>query len=134
MDAMTMPTLHVNGRCTGLRVRRATGFWSHAAGLWAGPNDGRPLALELRPCAAVHTLAMRRPIDVVFVDADGMVLHAVPRLAPWRVALLPRAAATWELPSGACAALSVHHGSRLQGAVPVVAPLPATRTAARGDR
>lgn len=119
MDAALPPMLRVDGHCTGLHVRRATGFWSRAAGLWASPADGTPAALELRPCAAVHTLALGRPIDVVFVAADGTVLRVVPCLAPWRVALLPRAAATWELPDGACAIYGVKPGSRLQVAAPI---------------
>ncbi len=113
MDAATPTTLHLDGRCTGLHARRATGFWSRAAGLWATPT-AEPHALELRPCAAVHTLGMRRSIDVVFVADDGTVLRTVPRLAPWRLARLPRATATWELPAGACAVLGVRPGRRLR--------------------
>jgi uncharacterized protein len=113
MNAASTPMLHVDGRCTGLRARCASGFWSRAAGLWATAASEPPHALELRPCAAVHTLGMRGPIDVVFVALDGTVLRAVPRLAPWRVAMLPRAAATWELPPGACALHGVRRGTRL---------------------
>jgi uncharacterized membrane protein (UPF0127 family) len=114
MKSAITPMLDVDGRCTGLPARRATGFWSRAAGLWATSACGVPHALELRPCAAVHTLGMRGPIDVVFVAADGTVLRAVAGLAPWRVAMLPRAVATWELPPGTCAAHGVRRGTRLQ--------------------
>jgi hypothetical protein len=127
MSAAMTPMLHVDGRCTGLRACRATGFWSRAAGLWATSNGGAPQALELRPCAAVHTLGMREPIDVVFVAGDGTVLRAVPRLAPWRIAMLPRAAATWELPPGACDVHGVRRGARLQVAVHAAAATPAVR-------
>jgi len=134
MDAAMPPMLHVDGRCSGLRACHATGFWSRAAGLWATSPVGRPHALELRPCTAVHTLAMTRPIDVVFVAADGTVLRTVQRLAPWRVAMLPLAAATWELPAGACAALGVRCGTRLQVAVPAAAPIGADRHASGVDQ
>lgn len=118
MDADLPAMLRVDGRCTGLHVRRATRFWSRAAGLWATSTIGSQPALELRPCAAIHTLALGRSIDVVFVAADGTVLRVVPRLGPWRVAILPRAAATWELPAGTCAIFGVRAGSRLQAAAP----------------
>jgi uncharacterized membrane protein (UPF0127 family) len=41
-------------------------------------------ALLLRPCRQVHTLGMRFPIDVAFVDEEGCVI-AVTALRPWRV-------------------------------------------------
>jgi uncharacterized protein len=127
MSAAAIPMLFVDGRCTGLRARRATGFWSRAAGLWS-PSIGRgPQALELRPCGAIHTLGMRVPIDVVFVAGDGTVLHAVPRLAPWRIAMLPWAVATWELPPGSCDEHGVRPGARLQVAAHLAKAAPAGR-------
>ncbi len=114
MDVMIAATLNVDGCATGLRVRRATRFWSRAIGLWARSADTAPSALELRPCAAVHTLAMRRSIDVVFVAADGRVLRTVERLAPWRLAACRGATATWELPAGACQDFGVRRGVRLR--------------------
>lgn len=134
MNAAMPPMLHVDGRCTGLRACSATGFWSRAAGLWASSASGVPHALELRPCGAVHTLCMRAPIDVVFVAADGTVLRAVPRLAPWRIAMLPSAVATWELPPGACDVHGVRRGARLQVAVPAAAATPAARCEAGSGR
>jgi uncharacterized membrane protein (UPF0127 family) len=40
--------------------------------------------LVLRPCRQVHTFGMKFPIDVVFCDREGFVLH-VSRLRPDRV-------------------------------------------------
>jgi hypothetical protein len=117
MESSDASLLHVDGRCTGLPVRRALGFWARAAGLWAVVPDGSPRALELRPCAAVHTLGLPGAIDVVFVDADGVVLRAVSSLRAWRVAWARRAAATWELPAGACEAHGVRPGARLHAMV-----------------
>ena len=41
-------------------------------------------ALLLRPCRSVHSIRMRFPIDVAFVDGNMTVLRVV-RLAPNRV-------------------------------------------------
>ena len=57
-------------------------------------------ALILAPCAAVHTVFMRFPIDVVFVDRDGCVRTIVRNLQPWRVVASPRAYAAVELAGG----------------------------------
>ena len=43
-------------------------------------------ALLLRPARSVHTLRMRFPIDVAFLDADLVVLRAM-TMVPWRVTL-----------------------------------------------
>lgn len=57
-------------------------------------------ALILAPCAAVHTVFMRFPIDVVFVDRDGAIRTIVRNLKPWRLAASPRAYAAVEMAGG----------------------------------
>ena len=57
-------------------------------------------ALILAPCAAVHPVFMRFPIDVVFVDRDGDVRTIVRSLQPWRIAASPRAYAAVEMAVG----------------------------------
>lgn len=47
-------------------------------------RDGIDGALYLAPCRSVHTLRMRFPIDVAFVDADMRVVRTV-AMPPWRV-------------------------------------------------
>lgn len=68
---------------------------------WSGrravPSDA---VLCLHPCRAVHCLGMRMPIDVVFVDAAGVVTRVVEGLRPGRMAACRRAVATLELPAG----------------------------------
>jgi uncharacterized membrane protein (UPF0127 family) len=57
-------------------------------------------ALLLTPCSAVHTVFMRFPIDVVFIDRDGHVKKIVRNLQPWRLAASPTAHAVVELAGG----------------------------------
>ena len=52
--------------------------------------------LLLVPCNDIHTFAMRRPIDVAFVAADGAVLEAHRDVSPNRRLRNKRAAATLE--------------------------------------
>lgn len=55
--------------------RRARGL------LFAAPSDR---ALVLLPCNDVHTVGMRRPLDIAFVDAGGTVLEAHRAVGPFR--------------------------------------------------
>jgi uncharacterized membrane protein (UPF0127 family) len=57
-------------------------------------------AMILAPCAAVHTVFMQFPIDVVFVGRDGFVRTIIRNLQPWRIAASPRAYAAVELAGG----------------------------------
>jgi uncharacterized membrane protein (UPF0127 family) len=67
----------------------------------------------LRPCPSVQTLFMRFPIDVVFLDRDGVVLKVVENLRPWRSAGARRAHATLELAEGEAARVGISVGDKL---------------------
>ena len=61
--------------------------WRHRARGLLG-RDGIDGAIYLAPCRSVHTLGMRFPIDVAFVDGDAdgeMVVRRALRLPPWRL-------------------------------------------------
>jgi uncharacterized membrane protein (UPF0127 family) len=69
--------------------------------------------LLLRPAPSVHTLFMRFPIDVVFLDRDGRVLKVVPELRPWRAAGCRGARQVLELAAGEAARRGLATGDRL---------------------
>ena len=92
----------------------AARFWQRARGLLGR----RPLApgqgLVLRPCKAVHTWGLGYPIDVAFLDPDGVVLASYGDLAPnRRTRWHPAAACAVELPAGALERAAVAVGDRL---------------------
>jgi len=73
-------------RLRGLMLKQAADF-RPGQGLWILPSRG------------VHTLAMRFPIDVVYLDKDQRVVHLEQHLKPWRVAPVRlQAASVLELP------------------------------------
>lgn len=80
-----------------LLVRRADRFASRAAGLLFAPPLAPGEGLLIEPCGAVHTVFMRYPIDVVFLDRAGRIRKIVPHLKPWRLAACLAAAQTLEL-------------------------------------
>ena len=71
-------------------------------------------ALVLIPCSAVHTACMRFPIDVVFFNRDGRVVHIVPRMQPWRIAMSASAHGVIELAAGAVEKHDLRVGDLLQ--------------------
>jgi uncharacterized membrane protein (UPF0127 family) len=69
--------------------------------------------LLLKPAPSIHTVLMRFPIDVVFLDRDLRVLKLVERLAPWRMASARRARAALELAAGEIARRGIGVGDVL---------------------
>lgn len=64
-------------------------------------RDALEGALVLRPCRWVHTIGMRFPLDVAFVDCDGAVLKTL-RMSRHRVGFpVPKAAWVIEAEAGA---------------------------------
>jgi uncharacterized membrane protein (UPF0127 family) len=89
-------------RFVGLMATAANEF-SAGRGLWITPSHG------------VHTLAMRFPIDVIYLDNDGVVVHAESELRPWRVAPVRRkAASVLELPPNTLRATQTGIGDRIE--------------------
>jgi uncharacterized membrane protein (UPF0127 family) len=56
--------------------------------------------MRFQPAGSIHTMFMRFPIDVLFLDADECVLKVVHNLEPWRFAAARGAKYVVELPSG----------------------------------
>jgi uncharacterized protein len=59
-----------------------------------------PPGLLIPRCRAVHTLGMRFPIDLLFLDAQGREVSSRHTVRPGRFAHEPRARAVLELPTG----------------------------------
>ena len=114
--------LLVNARCgetiasdVNLALTRA----ERRQGLLGRDSLDLSAALVLSPCWSIHTMFMRFPIDVVFVDRDGRALRIVRELAPWRIAVARRAHAAIELPAGCLRARDVRVGDELYLMPPV---------------
>jgi uncharacterized protein len=70
--------------------------------------------LLLRPAGSIHTLFMRFPIDVVFLDADRRVLKVAAGVRPWRGAAAKRSREVLELAAGEAARVGLAAGDVLQ--------------------
>jgi hypothetical protein len=70
-------------------------------------------ALVIAPCQAIHTFAMKFPIDVVFAARDGRVLKTREAIPPRRLAASLRAFAVIEMAAGEIARAGIRKGDRL---------------------
>jgi uncharacterized protein len=67
----------------------------------------------LRPAWSIHTAFMRFPIDVVFLDADQIVIKIVPNLTPFKTASCRGAREVVELRAGECERRGLALGDRV---------------------
>ncbi|MGA8617313.1 MAG: DUF192 domain-containing protein [Candidatus Sulfotelmatobacter sp.] len=91
--------------------------WSRLRGLLGASEDDfrNGGGLWIRPCRGVHTLAMRFPIDVVYLDRAGTVVHVEHNLQPWRFsAIRMQAVSVLELPSHTVAKTETALGDRIE--------------------
>jgi uncharacterized protein len=71
--------------------------------------------LVIDPCSSIHTFFMRIPIDVVYVNRDGVVVRADAEMPPWRIGPV-FTGSKWvvELPGGAIARSRTTVGDRIE--------------------
>ena len=85
---------------------RKTGLLKHER---LDPGEG----LWLTPCEGVHTIGMKFPIDVLFLDKRRKVLKIRPAMPRWRISACLFAHSVLELPSGMAAATKTLPGDQL---------------------
>ena len=74
------------------------------------PGDG----LWITPCEGVHTIGMKFPIDVLFLDKRRKVVKIRAAMPRWRVSACSWAHSVLELPSGMAAASKTAAGDQLE--------------------
>ena len=70
--------------------------------------------LWITPCEGVHTVGMKFPIDVLFLNKKRKVVKVRSAMPRWRMALCLRAHSVLELPSGMAAATQTATGDQLE--------------------
>jgi len=70
--------------------------------------------LLLDRCYGIHTIGMRFPIDVLFLDKELRVIRAVQALPPFRTCVVKHAVYVLELPVGAIPASHTEAGDQIQ--------------------
>lgn len=70
--------------------------------------------LWITPCEAVHTMGMRFPIDLIYLDQKLRVKKVRCRVLPWRLSACLSAHSVLELPSGTIQNTDTKPGDRLE--------------------
>jgi uncharacterized protein len=83
----------------GFELPVAVGFRCRLLGLAGLEREEAGEGLLIPRCASVHTLGMRFPLDLVFLDRNERPLSVRLAVPPGRIAWMLRAAAVLELPS-----------------------------------
>jgi uncharacterized membrane protein (UPF0127 family) len=108
-------SLIIEGRPTPLATRLEGAFDSTTRNRGLLGRDGLApgTALVIAPSSAVHTFAMRFPIDLVFANREGVVVKTRIAVPKSRIAIALRGFAVIELAAGAIAGCGVQVGDRL---------------------
>jgi uncharacterized membrane protein (UPF0127 family) len=73
------------GRVLAWRVRRMQGWLERAIGFLPRSSIAPEEGLWFDGCSAVHTVGMRTPLDVVFLDRDMRVVRVEADVRPGKV-------------------------------------------------
>lgn len=97
-----MQLINLNtGQVIAERVRTADRFFARLRGLMFTSELGSGCALHLKPCRSIHTFFMNYPIDVLYVNEQGIVIGLEENMPPGRVGkYYPDADSVIELPAG----------------------------------
>jgi uncharacterized membrane protein (UPF0127 family) len=99
----------------GKRVEVADNFWTRFRGLMLRGGLEPDGGLVIEPCSSIHTMWMRFPIDVLYMDKEHRVVRADAAMPPWRIGpLRPGSHYVIELPAGTIAASGTQPGDTLR--------------------
>jgi uncharacterized protein len=87
------------GEAFGFSFPVARGYRARLLGLGHLDRDQAGPGLLIPRCAGVHTFGMRFPLDLVFLDGDGLPVSVRLAVPPRRFAWQRGAAAVLELPA-----------------------------------
>ncbi|HXG50519.1 MAG TPA: DUF192 domain-containing protein [candidate division Zixibacteria bacterium] len=111
-----MPVINLTKKTwLATKVRKADNFLTRLIGLLKRSNLAPEEALWLTPSKGIHTIGMKFPIDVVFLDKSNVVLAVVSGLLPYRISgVYLRSYSVLELPSGTLKKSRTEVGDKLE--------------------
>jgi len=97
-----------------IQGRLADTFWSRLRGLLGATSLRAGEGLILVGEKSIHTLFMKFPIDVIYVDKDCRVIRSDPNMVPFRLGPFVRQSAyVLEIPVGTIAETATKTGDQL---------------------
>lgn len=94
-------------------VGLTTNFWDRLKGLLGRQKLAENQGLLIKPCRQIHTFGMKFPIDVIFINREGLVVKVINCLEPGRQAYAMKAAYTLEVSAGMAKRYGLTAGDQL---------------------
>ena len=102
------------GKIVVNQLQLANTFYRRLLGLILHSSLQEGEGLLIAPCRGVHTCLMRFPIDVLYLDAEGLILHAFSDISPWKMLpLYGGVQQVLELPAGTLSSIGIAAGQHL---------------------
>ena len=102
------------GEVIARRIVQPKGWYARTLGLLARVSIDPDEGLWLERCWGIHTVGMRFPIDVVFLDSTFRIVSVRQDVRPGRLAVAQaNASHVVELRAGTCDALDLLAGDRM---------------------
>ena len=96
-------------------VRKADNFITRLVGLLRRNSLGPEEALWLIPSKGVHTIGMKFPIDILFLDGNNIVIDTIYDMSPYRISRVHFSAhSVLELPRGVIKKSTTAIGDQLE--------------------
>src|SRR5215467_1296461 len=116
IEGIEMPVTNLTKKTwLATKVRKADSFLTRLVGLLKRNHLGPEEALWLMPSKGIHTIGMKFPIDVVFLDKDNTVLGIISGLVPYRVTgVRLKGHSVLELPKGTLKKSRTEVGDQLE--------------------
>jgi uncharacterized membrane protein (UPF0127 family) len=111
-----MPVINLTKKTwLATKVRKADSFLTRLVGLLKRTHLGPEEALWLMPSKGIHTIGMKFPIDVVFLDKNNLVVAIVSGLVPYRMTGVHwKGQSVLELPKGTLQKSRTEVGDQLE--------------------
>jgi len=81
-------------------IRIADRFWLRLRGLLGYTQATLHFGLWILPCRGVHTIGMRMPIDIIFLNTDNKIIALHSHVPPFRYCFCFKAHSTLEFHCG----------------------------------
>lgn len=94
-------------------VMRTANPWERMRGLLGRSPIGPDQGLLIAPCSSVHTIGMKYPIDLIFLDKNWQIKKLVRSIKPCRIAWATGANMVVEMPGGTLDNFSIAPGMTL---------------------
>ena len=106
-------SLHIEGSGQAIETEIAVSVLEKARGLLGRPSLDKGKGLLIHNCSSIHTMFMRFPIDVVYLDGSMTVRGIREGMRPFRLSFCPGADSVLELAAGEARRCGIKKGDIL---------------------